>query len=117
MTLRHLPILRLALAGLILTTLAFGPLHGAAAPKKPAPPDPRILISKVDVANQEVVFNYKRTNKMQTYKIDDLTAVTVSGSPAALKDIKVGLQVVDYIERDGDTLDKITVETPDAAPK
>jgi hypothetical protein len=43
------------------------------------------------------------------YKVDDVTTLSVNGSPGKLADIKAGMEVKDYVERDNDDLDSLTL--------
>jgi hypothetical protein len=56
-----------------------------------------------------------RDKSIRTYKIDDLTAVKLNDSPGKFSDIKTGMLVVDFVERDGSTLDGISVQPDDTA--
>jgi hypothetical protein len=109
-----------SLALAILLALVSSPLAHAGNPK-PAkripPPDPRILISDVNVAQNQLTIVYKRNGTTHVYAVDGLTRISVFGKPGTLKDITVGLQVKDYVERGGNALDGITVEKASPAPK
>jgi hypothetical protein len=46
---------------------------------------------------------------LHTYKVDDFTKLKVNGVAGKFADIKPGMEVRDYIERDNDTLDGLTL--------
>jgi len=92
--------------------------HKSAAPPPP-PVDGRILIDSVDAASKTVVLRYMRDGTTHTYSFDDLSVIKVgdaSSDPTTVDQIKVGMQVRDYVERDSHTLDSIIVSTADPAP-
>ena len=95
----------------------------AAAPpaKKPEPPaDLRKLIKSVDAANSLVVIQYMNDKTTHAYKIDDVTMLKVNNVVGKISDIKPGMLVDDYVERDDQTLDGLSVSgesAPAAAPK
>jgi hypothetical protein len=90
----------------------------ADAKSKSRPPlDTRILITDVNPSLQKVVFTYERDKKKQSYLIDGETQITVQNQSAKFDDIKVGMQVEGYINRDENTLESISVRTADPAPK
>jgi hypothetical protein len=115
--------LRLLLAAVTLTvtlllTLAVQTAAASSSSKAPPPIDPRILIKTVDESAGTVEIEYMRDAKEPThvYTIDDLTTIQVNDDPGKISDIKAGMQVREYVERDGHTLDKITVSKADPAP-
>ena len=60
-----------------------------------------------------------RNGTTHTYTLDSLSVIKVGDANAEggkIGDIKVGMQVRDYIERDDHTLDSILVGTADPAP-
>jgi hypothetical protein len=57
-----------------------------------------------------------RDKSVHTYMIDDLTALKVNNLPGTFTDIKAGMQVRDYVERDPRTLDTLTVDLADPGP-
>jgi hypothetical protein len=86
----------------------------AAPPKKPAGPPPpptdmRKMIQSVDAANNEVVILYKVNKATHTYRIDGVTTLNINGNPGKFSDIKAGMEVKDYTERDNDDLDSLTL--------
>jgi len=86
-------------------------------PPPPAPPvDTRILVTAVDIPNQQVTFVYQDNQKKQVYTVDFTTTVTVLGNKGSLADIKVGQQVVNFVERDSATLNSIEVTTAGPPP-
>ena len=78
--------------------------------------DTRTLIQSVDAANQTVTIISMQSNLTHAYKIDDGTMITVSDNRGKFADLKAGLQVRDYKERDSATLDAISVSPADPAP-
>jgi hypothetical protein len=60
---------------------------------------------------------YKRDNRRHVYTVDSLTRIIVKGKPGALTNITAGLQVKDYVERDNNTLENITVDKASPPPK
>jgi len=105
------------LAALLVVPLAHAANKSKPKPDAPAPPeDTRILVTAVDLAQSQVTITHEVSKQKQTYTIDDLTTVTVSGHPGTVKDIKVGQQVSAYEERRADTLDSIEVGIADPAP-
>ena len=107
----------LALALLMMlaaTTTSFG----ASKAKTPPPPiDTRILIKSVDAGAGTIVIQYMRDKSTHTYTIDDLTAVTVNNSTGKIADVKAGMQIDNYVERDPRTLDTLTVSFASPAPQ
>jgi len=105
---------RLFLAGVtlalaLLFTFAV-PIALAGPPKEPPPPpDTRKLIKSVDAAAGTIVIQNMRDKSIHTYKIDDLTTLTVNNVPGKIADIKPGMEVGDYLERYSDTLDSLTL--------
>jgi hypothetical protein len=112
--------LRWSAYSILIFCLFFGLVGGlsanAAKPKPKAPPDPRILVTAVDLATKQISIKFKRTGQVTIYTVDDLTHVTFQNSPGSITDIKVGQQVFDYAERDSHTLDSLTVGAADPAP-
>jgi hypothetical protein len=97
-----------------------------AAAKKPAlpPPDMRKMIESVDMNTRAVVIIYMHGKQLHTYRIDDLTVLTINGVLGKLADIKSGMEVTSYLERDNDELDGLTLSgqggpivSKDPAPK
>ncbi|MCE0521930.1 MAG: hypothetical protein LV480_03365 [Methylacidiphilales bacterium] len=105
-----------ALAFIFLFVLAVPSAY--AKPKVPPPIDTRILIKSVDLKANTIEMKYMRNAKEPThiYKIDDTTQVIVSNQKGKIGDIKVGMQVRNYLERDNDTLDNIFVDQADPPP-
>ncbi|MEI9998050.1 MAG: hypothetical protein WDO13_02210 [Verrucomicrobiota bacterium] len=111
------PILASFLLALFVLALT-APLHAAA--KKPTaapPPDPRKLIKSVDAGNSQVVIVYMRDKNTHTYKIDDMTQLMINGTKGKFGEIKTGMEVADYVERDNDTLDTLTLQGFGDLPK
>ncbi|HEX4139624.1 MAG TPA: hypothetical protein VHY09_04705 [Candidatus Methylacidiphilales bacterium] len=57
----------------------------------------------------EVVIFYKASQIEHTYRIDANTQLKVNGVPGTIADIKPGMEVKDYMERDNDDLDGLTL--------
>jgi hypothetical protein len=106
----------------LLLGIATGPAFAAAKKTPPPPPDMRKVIQSVDVKNSAVVIVYMESKQTHTYRIDDMTVLKVNGVPGKLADIKSGMVVADYTERDNDDLDALTLTgyggdtTPAAKP-
>ena len=112
-----LVLITLALA---LSFLFAAPSARAAAKTPPPPPDVRKLIKSVDVAAGTIVIQYMRDKRLRTYSLDDVTTITLNNSPGKIADIKPGMEMTDYVERDDHTLDSITLQgfgTPPPAAK
>jgi len=106
------------LLGLIFCPLADGRGGGGGGyvTITPQPPlDPRILIDSVDLVNSQVTIVFMRDGLKHVYTVDGGTNITVYGKSATLKDITANLEVKEFVERDSNTLDSITVDT--ASPK
>lgn len=76
----------------------------------------RKLIKSVDVKNSTITISYSYGKQVHTYKIDDFSKVQVDGSPAKVSDIKAGMEVAEYTERDNDDLDSVNLLSKTAAP-
>ena len=108
------------LAFCMLLGISAGPVFAAPAKKTPPPPpDMRKVIQSVDTKNNAVIIVYMNSKQTHTYRIDDMTVLKVNGVPGKLVDIKKGMVVADYLERDNDDLDGLTLtgygEEPAAA--
>jgi len=66
-------------------------------------------IQSVLADKSEVVIFYKQSKIERTYHIDANTQLKVNGVPGTIGDIKAGMVVKDYMERDNDNLDSLTV--------
>jgi len=99
------------LAATFLLALTSGPVLGAAkkAATPPPPKDMRKLIQAVDAKNSAVVIVYMGSKLTHTYKVDDMTALKINGVPGKFAEIKNGMVVTDYAERDNDDLDSLTL--------
>jgi hypothetical protein len=110
----------LAITSLTLTLFFTFAVTTATAKHKggpPAPPvDTRILIESVNAAGGEIVLHYMQTQGTQTYAVDGFTTITVNDVPGKIGQIKAGMQVRDLVERDGHTLDSLSVSKADPAP-
>jgi hypothetical protein len=95
---------------IFLFILAISPVT-ASAKKAPPPIDTRILIKSVDVKDGTIEFKYMRDAKEPThfYKIDDLTDLKVNYVKGTINQIKPGMEVKDYLERDDQSLDSVTL--------
>jgi len=84
--------------------------HAAASTTKPPPPeDFRKMVQTVDVKDSEVVVVYMHDRSTHTYKIDFVTALKVNNVAGKIDDLKAGMVVDDYVERDNDSLDLLSV--------
>ena len=103
----------------LLFAIATEPAFAAAKKAAPKPPDMRKTIQAVDVKNSSVVILYNNSKQTHTYRIDSVTVLKVNGVPGQLTDIKKGMVVTEYLERDNDDLDGLTLtgygEEPAAA--
>jgi hypothetical protein len=66
-------------------------------------------IQSVMADKNEVVIFYKQSKIERTYHIDANTQLKVNGVTGTIGDIKAGMVVKDYMERDNDALDSLTV--------
>lgn len=85
--------------------------------KEPPPPDMRKMIKSVDAKNSAVVIIYMNNKQTHTYRVDDMTALKVNGVAGKFADIKAGMEVADYAERDNDDLDSLTLTGYPEEPK
>jgi hypothetical protein len=74
------------------------------------------LVDSGDVANSQVTVTYKSNSSKHIYTIDGSTTIVVFGRSGSLRDIPVGTEVKDYVERDSNTLDSIAVDKASPAP-
>ncbi len=82
----------------------------ASKPKTPPPPpDTRKLIKSVDAKAGTMVVQNMRDKSLHTYAVYELTTITVNNVKGTLADIKPGMAVDDYLERDDTTLDSISL--------
>ncbi len=83
-----------------------------------APIDTRFLVQGIDVRSGTLEIKHMRDAKSPptTYRVDALTELTVNGARSTLDKVTVGMQVVDFVERDFDTLDRLRVCTATALP-
>jgi hypothetical protein len=109
----------LAAFALVYFVTSFGPGANAATKAPPPPPDMRKMIKSVNIANSTIDIIYMHSHMVHTYKIDGVTEVKVNNQDGKLADIKPGMVVDDYLERDNDDLDGISLSgygtTPAAA--
>jgi hypothetical protein len=86
------------------------PNANAGKPKEPPlPPDTRKLIKSVDVKAGSLVVVNLRDKSLHTYAIYELTVITVNNVKGTIADIKPGMVVDDYMERDDTTLDSLSL--------
>jgi hypothetical protein len=68
------------------------------------------VVQSVNPADSTIVIVYMGDNKStHTYKIDGSTTLMVNGAKAKFTDIKTGMVVTDYMERDAQDLDSLTL--------
>jgi len=86
--------------------------------KLPPPIDTRILIKSVDAKSGTITVRYMRDagQPSRTYIIDGGTVLTVSNVTGTINQIRVGMQVRSYVERDDVALDSIDLGIADPAP-
>jgi hypothetical protein len=110
------------LAFCLLFGITAGQVFAAAKKTPPPPPDMRKMIQSVDAKNNAVIIVYMESKQTHTYRIDDMTVLKINGVPGKLAEIKNGMVVADYLERDNDDLDGLTLTgyggetTPAAKP-
>jgi hypothetical protein len=92
------------------------PAQAAAAKKPVPPPDVRKVIKSVDAKASTVIILYNRDKSTHTYKVDDLTKLKLNNQDGKFADIKVGMVVDDYLERDNDDLDELSLSGYGATP-
>jgi hypothetical protein len=99
------------------------PTATAAAAKPAAPPvpvDTRKMIKSVDAAAGTIVIQYMRDKTIHAYQVYELTSIKVNFVAGKIADIKPGMEVSDFLEKDSQTLDSISVTgsgtTSDAKP-
>ncbi len=80
-----------------------------ALPKATDVAGPDKTIQAVLSDTNSVVIFFAKSRLQRTYRIDDTPALKVNGIPGKFSDIKQGMQVMDYLERDNDDLDSLTV--------
>ena len=104
------------LALIVLFTLT-ATITEASTPKPaPAPVDPRILIKSVNAATGTIVIQYMRDKTVRTYTMDDLTVIKINDNPGKMADVKVGMQLTAYVERDAHTLDSASIDNASPGP-
>ena len=94
-----------------LLTLAISPATaGGVKEIKPPPPiDSRIVIKAVDLKANTVTLKYMRDAKQpdHVYTVDGVTQLKVNNVTGTITQIKAGMVVDNYVERDNDTLDSL----------
>lgn len=111
---------------LVVATLALAALFTCAVPsgfaksKKAATDEPAAAkmstIEAVNATDHTVQVKFKAMKTPRLYRIDDLTHVTLNIAPGKFSDIRVGMEITDLVERDSQTLDKITLQGSGLAP-
>ena len=81
----------------------------AVDPNQPVVAGPDKTIQSVLADQSSVVILFAKSKIQRTYHIDASTSLTVNGVPGTFGDIKAGMEVKDYTERDNDDLDSLTV--------
>jgi hypothetical protein len=81
------------------------------------PPVNRNLIAMVDLPTNSVEIKSFPEKSSHVYTIDARTVVTVNNSPGTIANISPGMKVTDYVERDANTLNSITLEGAGATSK
>lgn len=97
---------------LLLLTVSVPYAKGATKVIPPPPPvDTRILIKSIDVKAGTVTLKYMRDAKApdHTYGVDDMTLLKVNNVAGKITDIKIGMVVDSYLERDNDNLDALSL--------
>jgi hypothetical protein len=105
---------------LALVCFLIGPVQiaGAATKKAPPPPvDTRKLIKSVDVAASSVVIEYMRDKTLHAYKVDSVTSLKVNNVSGTVAQIRPGMVVDSFLERDDQTLDGLSVSGYGTAKK
>jgi len=110
----------LALAFLLIFAVPSAVAKGKGGGKKPATPpapvDTRKVIKSVNAATNSVVIENMRDKTTHTYAIDNVTVVKVNNVDGTIAEIKANMEVTDFVERDNDTLDSISVSGNGEAP-
>ena len=92
---------------LLLTVSAYA--KDKVAPADDAPDDTRKIVRAVDRSSNSIEVQTMFDQAMHHYKIDPATVIVVNGGAGKFSNIKVGMQVNDYVERDSQTLDSISL--------
>jgi hypothetical protein len=71
--------------------------------------DVKKVIKAVNAAAGTVEIQFMDDNSTQVYKIDGGTVIKVNDGSGKITDIKTGMLVTDFIERDPSTLDSLSV--------
>ena len=104
------PLARLAAVAFLLVTAAV-PSVVQAAPPAPKLPPKLVYIEVVSTDPAASTVTVRPRNSMsteaKTYQVTPTTKITVSGNPAALADLKAGLQVHFHLLADGTTADEL----------
>ena len=101
------------LVALLLLTVSVSAKDTPPAPD--SPDDTRKIVRAVDRSAGSVEVQTMFDQAMHHYKIDLGTVITVNGGAGKISDIKVGMQLDDYVERDPETLDSISLVPGDGA--
>lgn len=100
------------IVALLASSLALSPSGAVQAASKivtPAPVDERKLIQSVDAATGTIVIRYMRGKTTHTYKVDEFAKLTINNAAGKVSQIKTGMEVADYTERDNDNLDSLVL--------
>lgn len=77
--------------------------------KKPTVTGSSKTIQTILADKSSIVIYYAETKTQRTYRVDGNTQIQVNGSAGTFSDLKVGMTVKDFMERDADDLDSLVV--------
>ena len=77
--------------------------------KKPTATGSTKTIQTILADKSAIVIYYAETKTQRTYHVDGGTQLQVNGSSGTFADLKVGMEVKDFTERDADDLDSLVV--------
>lgn len=80
------------------------------------PVDARKLVKSVDVTGGTIEIEVMRDQTTHIYNIDGGTIIRVNNNPGKITDIKVDMEVSDFIERSPQVLDSISLTESDSTP-
>jgi hypothetical protein len=83
--------------------------HAPVAPSTTSLAGPAKTIESVQPDKNDVVMFNSENKQEHTYHIDDSTTLTVNNQPGKFDDMKPGMEVKDFTERDNDDLDSLTL--------
>ena len=100
----------LATLACLVALTAVAPLQAAPPAHKLPPKMVYIEVVSVDAAASTVTVEPKNSmsTEARTYKVTPATRITLNGRPAALADLKAGLQVHFHLLADGTTADELS---------